>query len=217
MILGLIKPDRGHVFVGDSAVSSLSENELLPLRGKIGMVFQSGALFDSLPVGENVAFKLRDQRKLDNETIREKVEEMLGFVGLQKAIDKMPSDLSGGMRRRVAIARALVGNPEIMLYDEPTAGLDPITGRAICELIMKLRDLERVTSIFVTHDLSAARTVARERAEQASDGTISFSTGEYEEADKTRFVMLSRGAILLEGTEDELSAAGNEYIREFLD
>lgn len=217
MVLGLVKPDRGQVFLGDQDISQMEEKELLDLRGEIGMVFQSGALFDSLTVGENVAFRLREQRKLSNDRIQETVEEMLGFVGLLEAVDKMPAELSGGMRRRVAIARALVGNPRIMLYDEPTAGLDPITGRTICELVMKLRDLEHVTSIFVTHDLSAARTLARETAKQSPDGTISFSIRNSEGPGSTRFVMLSRGSILLEGAEEDLNAADDQYIREFLD
>lgn len=216
-VLGLVKPDKGQVYLGDKNVSQMAEKDLLRVRGEIGMVFQSGALFDSLTVGENVAFKLREQRKLSDETIQDNAREMLGFVGLQESADKMPSELSGGMRRRVAIARALVGNPRIMLYDEPTAGLDPITGRTICELVMKLRDLEKVTSIFVTHDLSAARTIAREVAKQAPNGTISFSVRSSDTLDNTRFVMLSRGAILLEGTEGDLRSTDNKYIREFLD
>jgi len=216
-VLGLVKPDTGRVYLGDQEISQMDEEGLLEVRGEIGMVFQSGALFDSLTVGENVAFKLREQRKLSDKIIQENVEEKLGFVGLQETIDKMPSDLSGGMRRRVAIARSLVGSPKIMLYDEPTAGLDPITGRSICELVMKLRDLEQVTSVFVTHDLSAAKTVARETAKQSQDGTISFSVRSSEVSGRTRFVMLSKGAILLEGTEEDLSTTNDKYIREFLD
>ncbi len=215
--LGLIKPDKGQVYLGEQNITQMDEEELLKIRGEIGMVFQSGALFDSLTAGENVAFKLREQRKLSDEEIQEKVEEMLGFVGLQETVNRMPPDLSGGMRRRVALARALVGNPKIMLYDEPTAGLDPITGRTICELVMKLRDLERVTSIFVTHDLGAAKTIAGETAKQSPDGTISFIVRNSETPGSTRFVMLSRGAILLEGTEEDLCATDDRYIREFLD
>ncbi|HUV13675.1 MAG TPA: ATP-binding cassette domain-containing protein [Acidobacteriota bacterium] len=216
-VLGLVKPDTGRVYLGDQDISQMDEKDLLQIRGEIGMVFQSGALFDSLTVGENVAFKLREQRKLSDEIIQKNVEEKLGFVGLQETADKMPSDLSGGMRRRVAIARSLVGSPKIMLYDEPTAGLDPITGRTICELVMRLRDLEQVTSVFVTHDLSAAKTIARETAKQSQDGTISFRVRNSEASGSTRFVMLSKGAILLEGTEEDLSTTDDKYIREFLD
>lgn len=217
LILGLVRPDSGRVFVGNEDLTELSEDELMPIRGKIGMVFQEGALFDSLTVGDNVAYRLREQRELDESEIRQVVEEFLGFVGLSAAIDKMPSELSGGMRRRVAIARALVGNPRIMLYDEPTAGLDPITGRTICELVMRLRDLDRVTSIFVTHDLKAAMTMAGEVAVRGDSEGVRFEERRDDSPDNTRFVMISRGTVLLEGTDRDLTGTSNEYIREFLD
>lgn len=217
MVLGLVRPDSGQIVVDDQIVSRMSEQELLPLRGKIGMVFQEGALFDSLTVGENVGYRLYEQNTRSSEEIREIVLEVLGLVGLEQWIDKMPSELSGGMRRRVAIARAVVGNPEIMLYDEPTAGLDPITSRAICELMMRLRDLEKITSVFVTHDLKAANTIASEVATLDSDGEVVFQSRESGPSASTRFIMIGDGRILLEGTDRDLQATNNEYIREFLD
>jgi len=216
MILGLIRPDSGEVYIGDQEISKLREEDLMPLRARIGMVFQEGALFDSMTVGENVSFRLREQRMLGEEEIRETVLRTLGFVGLEQAVDKMPSELSGGMKRRVAIARALVGDPQIMLYDEPTAGLDPITSRTICELMMYLRDIKHVTSIFVTHDLNAAHAIAAETAIQEGEQIV-FRTQEDSNSSKTRFLMLENGTILFEGTEKELRASQNPFIREFLD
>ncbi len=217
MVLGLVRPDSGEILVDDQTVSRMSEEELMPLRGKIGMVFQEGALFDSLTVGENVGYRLYEQNELSGKEVRDAVTDVLEIVGLAPWIDKMPSELSGGMRRRVAIARAVVGNPEIMLYDEPTAGLDPITSRAICELMMRLRDLEQITSVFVTHDLKAAHTIATEVAILASNGEMKFQPRKAGLPDKTRFVMLEGGRIVQEGTQEELRVTHNEYIREFMD
>jgi phospholipid/cholesterol/gamma-HCH transport system ATP-binding protein len=217
LVLGLVRPDSGHLWIGEHDITQLKEEKLMPIRAGIGMVFQAGALFDSLTVGENVSFRLREQRQLSDQEIRETASRVLGFVGLADAIDKMPSELSGGMQRRVALARALVGQPHIMLFDEPTAGLDPITGRTICELLMKLRDLQRVTSIFVTHDLKATRTMAQEYAREERDGAVSFQPRDAQTADNTRFVMIAKGRILMEGTHQDLEQTQDEYIREFLD
>jgi phospholipid/cholesterol/gamma-HCH transport system ATP-binding protein len=217
MVLGLVRPDSGQVFVDDHVISRMNEQQLLPLRGKIGMVFQEGALFDSLTVGENVGYRLYEENTRSRTEIREIVLEVLGLVALDQWIDKMPSELSGGMKRRVAIARAVIGNPRIMLYDEPTAGLDPITSRAICELMMRLRDLERITSVFVTHDLKAASTIAGEVATVGSNGEAVFRARESSSPENTRFIMIEEGRILLEGTEKDLRVTHNEYIREFLD
>lgn len=215
-VLGLIKPTRGKVFVFDREITAMKEDALMPIRSKIGIVFQAGALFDSLTVGENVAYRLREQGRLSEEEIRETVLSFLGFVGLEDSVDKLPADLSGGMRRRVAIARALVGHPEIMLYDEPTAGLDPITSRTIIELVMRLRDLQGVTSIFVTNDLHAVHTLSSERA--VSEGPeIRFVPVTTDETDRTRIIMLEKGSVLMEGTEGDFQEANNPYIREFLD
>jgi phospholipid/cholesterol/gamma-HCH transport system ATP-binding protein len=217
MVLGLLRPDSGQILVDDQVVSQMNEQELMPLRGKIGMVFQEGALFDSLSVGENVGYRLYEQNSLTRTEIRSVVLEVLKLVGLDQWINKMPSELSGGMRRRVAIARAVIGNPRIMLYDEPTAGLDPITSRAICELIMRLRDLEKITSVFVTHDLKAADTIAGEVATVGADGDVVFQPRESSSPQNTRFIMIEGGKILLEGTEAEMRSTHNQYIREFLD
>jgi phospholipid/cholesterol/gamma-HCH transport system ATP-binding protein len=217
MVLGLVKPDSGRLFVFDSDITEMDEDQLMPIRGRIGMVFQAGALFDSLSVGENVAFRLREQRKLGEEEIRRTALEVLGFVGLESSIDRMPSDLSGGMRRRVAIARALVGNPEIMLYDEPTAGLDPITSRTISELMMRLRDIEKVTSIFVTHDLKVAHSISEEYAARANGGELTFSVKPEGEEERAGVIILKEGRVLLEGSEQQIQQSDNPYIRDFLD
>src|SRR5881296_3966641 len=157
--LGLLKPDDGHIYVLGEDVTELSEEALFDLRRKIGMVFQESALFDSLTVRENVAYRLYELG-VDEQEIDNRVRQVLGFVGLEEAIDKMPAELSGGMKRRVALARALIGEPEIMLYDEPTAGLDPVTSKKINELIITLRDIKSVTGVFVTHRMRDAFTLA---------------------------------------------------------
>ncbi len=217
MVNGLVRPDRGKVWVKDREISKLPEEELNPIRKKIGMVFQGGALFDSLSVAENVAYRLREDGSWSEERIRETVRQLLGFVGLEHAIDKIPSQLSGGMRRRVAISRALAGNPPIVLYDEPTAGLDPITSRTICQLLIQLRDLQRVSSILVTHDLGVALTLAREFALLEPDGRIVLRS----ESDNfclinTRFVMLKDGKIIFEGTDEALRKTEDNYIQDFI-
>ncbi len=217
LILGLEKPDSGQIFVDGEDITPLREEELMRVRKKIGMVFQEGALFDSLTVGENVAYKMREEKIFNEEEVEAIVRRLLGFVGLEHAIDKMPAELSGGMRRRVAIARALVGNPKILLYDEPTAGLDPITTRTICELVIKLRDLEGVSSVFVTHDLKAAFTLASEFAVVRPGGEVEF-LGEDGKLCliNTRFAMVRDGKILFEGTDEKLRNLDDEYIKEFL-
>jgi phospholipid/cholesterol/gamma-HCH transport system ATP-binding protein len=170
LILGLIRPDSGQILIEDRDITQMTERELVSIRRDIGMVFQEGALFDSLSVRENVGYRLSEEGQMDENEIEKAVLQLLGFVGLEESIDKMPAELSGGMKRRVGIARALVGTPKVVLYDEPTAGLDPITKRTILELMIKLRDLEGVTSVFVTHDLHAASIMANEYASAAENG-----------------------------------------------
>lgn len=153
LVLGLLKPDSGQILIDGEDITDYTEVQMMAVRKKMGMVFQEGALFDSLSVYENVAYRLNEQN-VDEEEIESEVRKMLRFVDLEDAIDKMPIELSGGMRRRVGIARALVGSPKMVLFDEPTAGLDPPTSRTICELVLKLRDLEDVSSIFVTHEMN---------------------------------------------------------------
>ena len=217
MVLGLVKPDSGRVFVEDQDITDLSEEKLMLIRKKIGIVFQEGALFDALTVGDNVAYRMREDESYSEEEIASVVRQLLGFVGLEDAIDKFPSQLSGGMVRRVGIARALVGNPKILLYDAPTAGLDPITSRTICELVIKLRDLEGVSSMFVTHHLKAALTLASEFAELQPNGEVVFRA----ENDNlclvnTRFVMLKEGTIVFEGSNEMLRNTNDQYIQDFL-
>jgi phospholipid/cholesterol/gamma-HCH transport system ATP-binding protein len=216
LILGLLKPDAGEILVDGVEVGRLSEEELRAVRLKIGMVFQEGALFDSLSVGDNVGYRLNEDGELSEGEIASRVRQMLGFVGLSPFYERMPSELSGGQRRRVAVARALLGEPPLMLYDEPTTGLDPITATTITDLIVKVRDLDGVTSILVTHQLRDAFNVAR---------TFVFREGEefgFRRLEDTRllagteFLMLREGQVLFEGSPHELEASRDPYVREFL-
>ncbi|HYK87594.1 MAG TPA: ATP-binding cassette domain-containing protein [Acidobacteriota bacterium] len=216
LILGLMRPDTGQIFINGQDITLMTEFELVEVRRSIGMVFQEGALFDSLSVRENVGYRLFEEAKQSEEAIEAMVLQLLGFVGLAEAIDKMPAELSGGMKRRVGIARALMGTPKIVLYDEPTAGLDPITKRTIVELMIKLRDLEGVTTVFVTHDLPAAQIIATQYAAPDQDGDIRFYGG----ADtlclpNVHFVMLHEGFICFEGSYEELKESHQPYVRIF--
>ncbi len=217
LILGLIKPDSGQIFVDGEDIVLMRESSLVEVRQRIGMVFQEGALFDSLSVRENVGYRLYEQERMSEEEIDAAVQRLLGFVGLEEAIDKMPSELSGGMKRRVGLARALVGTPKIVLYDEPTAGLDPITKRTIVELMIKLRDLEGVTTIFVTHDLRAASIIATEYAVADTGGNIGIMRGgESLCLVNVNFVMLQEGKIGFEGSYQELKDSKEPYIQRFV-
>lgn len=215
LIAGLIRPDGGKIFVEGQEITALSEDQLMPIRKNIGIVFQETALFDSLSVLENVAYRLNEEGGHSEEEIEQKVREVLGFVDLEDSMFLMPSDLSGGMRRRVAIARALITRPKIILYDEPTAGLDPLTARTIVELILKLRDREGVSSVFVTHRLTDAFTVAAERFIPASSKK---GPADVRGDLLTTFLVLKEGKIVFEGLEQELIRAKDTqpFIREFL-
>src|SRR5215211_7956112 len=173
LVLGLLKPDEGRILVDGEDITDYTEAQMMSVRRKMGMVFQEGALFDSLSVYDNVAYRLHEQA-VPEEEVEQEVRRMLRFVNLEDAIEKMPSELSGGMRRRVGIARALVGNPKIIMFDEPTAGLDPPTARTICELAIKLRDLQDVSSIFVTHEMNNLDYICREYATLDENGEIVF-------------------------------------------
>ena len=216
LILGLIKPDAGQIFIDGEDVTGLDDMELMRLRKNIGMVFQEGALFDSLSVYDNVAYRLHEQG-VDEDEVEHEVVRMLRFVDLEDAIDKMPIELSGGMRRRVGIARALVGNPNIVLFDEPTAGLDPPTARTICELAIKLRDLEDVSSIFVTHEMNNLEYISSEYAILDRSGQVHFQLeGEKLCLVNTEVMMLRRGNIIFSGKDEQLRTSDDPYIRRFI-
>jgi phospholipid/cholesterol/gamma-HCH transport system ATP-binding protein len=215
LILGLLKPDAGEIWVNGQRVDALTEEEMMKVRADLGMVFQEGALFDSLTVAENVGYKLYEETDLPLDEVRRRVEEVLGFVRLAEFIDRKPSELSGGQRRRVAIARAMAVKPGILLYDEPTTGLDPITSDTIDEEIVKLRDLEEVSSILVTHQLRDAFFIATQEAKREA-GKITFSAAGPEKLEEAEFMMLKDGLILFEGTAPELRASKDPYIQAFL-
>jgi len=215
LMIGLEHPDEGQVLIEGIDVTKADERHLNRMRPRIGMVFQESGLFDSLNVFENVAYRLFEINMAED-TIEERVDRVLGFVGLTGAKDKMPSELSGGMKRRVSLARALVSQPKVMLYDEPTAGLDPVTSRKINELIIRLRDTEGVSGVFVTHRLRDAFTLASEYATDSGgntrfvreDGTFCLAN--------TRFVMLHEGRIIFEGPDELLRASTDPYIQKFI-
>lgn len=216
LVLGLLKPDEGRIFVDGEDITEYTEPEMMRIRQKIGMVFQEGALFDSLSVYDNVAYRLHEKGVPESE-VEAEVRKMLRFVNLEDAIDKMPVELSGGMRRRVGIARALVGSPKIIMFDEPTAGLDPPTARTICELAIKLRDLQDVSSIFVTHEMNNLDYICGEYATLDENGEIVF-----EEEGKnlclinTKILMLREGKIIFSGTDEKLRRAEDPYIQKFI-
>ena len=215
LILGLLKADAGKVWVNGQLVNDYTEDQMMKVRADIGMVFQEGALFDSLTVAENVGFKLYEETDQPLDVVRQRVEEVLGFVRLSQFIDRKPSELSGGQRRRVAIARAMAVKPGILLYDEPTTGLDPITSTTIDEEIVKLRDLEEVTSILVTHQLRDAFFVATQEAVRQDD-KVDFVDAGPAKMEEAEFMMLKDGLIIFEGTADELRASKDPYIQAFL-
>ncbi len=216
LALGLLKPDAGRIWVNGQRVDKLSEQELMRVRDDVGMVFQEGALFDSLTVRENVGYKLYEETQTPLDEVHRRVEEVLGWVELSEHIEKIPSQLSGGQRRRVAIARAMTAAPGIILYDEPTTGLDPITSITIDEEIIKLRDLEGVSSIVVTHQLRDAFFVAEKMAVEHPDGRVEIVTASPEKLDQTHFLMLKDGEVWFEGTAPELRATTDDYLRLFL-
>lgn len=216
LMLGLLKPDSGTIWVLGHQVEKMTEQQLMGVRHHMGMVFQEGALFDSFTVGENVGYKLYEETTLPLPDVRQRVEEVLGFVGLGEHIDKQPSELSGGQRRRVAIARAMAAKPTLLLYDEPTTGLDPITSLTIDAEIIKLRDLEAVTSVIVTHQLRDAFYVATHAAARNSSGELEMTAADQSKVSQADFVMLKDGTIHFEGSADELRASTDEYMQTFL-
>lgn len=216
LVLGLLKPDEGRILVDGEDITDYNEVQMMTVRKRIGMVFQEGALFDSLSVYDNVAYRLHEQGRPEDE-VEPEVRRMLRFVNLEDAIDKMPAELSGGMRRRVGIARALIGDPKIVLFDEPTAGLDPPTARTICELAMKLRDLEDVSSIFVTHEMNNLDYLCSEYAVVNEEGQVVFEReGERLCLTNSKVMMMKDGKIIFSGTDETLRKAEDPYIHKFL-
>jgi phospholipid/cholesterol/gamma-HCH transport system ATP-binding protein len=215
LALGLIKPDSGQIYVLGEEVTEMSEKNLFRLRGRIGMVFQESALFDSFTVRENVAFRLIEDGDVAEDEIERRVREALSFVELERTVDMFPSELSGGMRRRVAIARAIVTQPEILLYDSPTGGLDPVTSTTIVELIVKQRDVYKTSSLMVTHRLQDAFIMASHYFDRTSNKMLALPKGVHCEVPMA-FLILRDGKVIFDGDLDELAQTRDEYIREYI-
>jgi phospholipid/cholesterol/gamma-HCH transport system ATP-binding protein len=214
MALGLIKPDRGRIYVLGNDVTAMPERDLFALRRKIGMVFQESALFDSLTVKENVGYRLIEEGTPDDEVER-RVREALRFVELEHTMEMFPSELSGGMRRRVAIARAIITQPEVLLYDSPTAGLDPITSTTIIELVVKQRDVYHTSALLVTHRLQDAFIMASHCFDKKQNRMRPIDTEEQVESN-TSFLILREAKVIFDGSAEELAHSRDEYIREYL-
>jgi phospholipid/cholesterol/gamma-HCH transport system ATP-binding protein len=215
LILGLLSPDGGIIRVNGERVDNMREQELIRVRSDIGMVFQELALFDSLTVAENVGYRLSEEMRWPDDQVQERVEDVLGFIGLGEFIDRMPSELSGGQRRRVAIARAVAPKPSLILFDDPTTGLDPIIASTVNDEIVKLRDLERVTAIFVTQQIRDAFYIANHHAVR-NDGGIEIIDTQDQGISGTDFMLLHQARIHFRGTAADLMASEDEYLREFL-
>jgi phospholipid/cholesterol/gamma-HCH transport system ATP-binding protein len=215
LILGLLRPDAGAIFVRGERIDRMAEHDLMRVRGDIGMLFQNSALFDSLTVAENVGYRLSEETPMPEADVRRRVDEVLGFIGLGDYGDRMPSDLSGGQRRRVAIARAIAAKPSLLLLDDPTTGLDPIIATTVNDEVVKLRDLERVTSILVTHQIRDAAYVARHEAARV-EGRPCIRAASEAKADDTTFMVLHQGRIYFQGTVAALLASRDAYLTEFL-
>jgi phospholipid/cholesterol/gamma-HCH transport system ATP-binding protein len=216
ILLGLLKADAGAVWVNGQRIDQLAEHEMMAARANMGMVFQEGALFDSLTVRENVGYRLYEETRMPLEDVDRRVQEVLGWVGLTEFIDRMPSELSGGQRRRVAIARAMASKPKILLYDEATTGLDPITATTVDDEIIKLRDLEEVSSIVVTHQLRDAFYVATRTAIREKNGDVRIASADRKKEQETEFLMLRDGLIVFEGDAQALRGSDDEYLKKFL-
>jgi phospholipid/cholesterol/gamma-HCH transport system ATP-binding protein len=214
LALGLLRPDSGRIFLLGQEVTSMSEQEMFELRRRVGIVFQESALFDSLKVRENVAFRLMEEH-LSEEEIDRRVREALRFVELERTIDMYPSELSGGMRRRVAIARAIITQPEVLLYDSPTGGLDPVTSNTIVELIVKQRDVYKTSALMVTHRLQDAFTMATHQFDKDKNKMVPLPKGQRSEVPLS-FLILRDGKIIFDGDIRELAASRDPYIREYI-
>jgi phospholipid/cholesterol/gamma-HCH transport system ATP-binding protein len=213
LALGLIKPDSGDIYVLGEHVNEMSENQLFELRRRMGMVFQESALFDSLTVRENVAFRLIEEG-MPHEEIERRVREALRFVELEGTIDQFPGELSGGMKRRVGIARAIVDRPEILLYDSPTAGLDPVTSTTIIELLVKQRDVYHTSALMTTHRLPDTLIMATHYFDEKTNKMKPIPPGSLIDA-RTTFLLLKDAKVIFDGTVEELAGSRDEYIREY--
>jgi len=210
---GLMMPDSGDILVFAKSLSAMTEAEMYEMRAHVGMVFQESALFDSLDVEDNVAYRLNEEHVDPTET-HDRVVEVLQFVELEKAIDKFPSELSGGMRRRVSIARAIINKPDLILYDSPTGGLDPITSTTIVELVVKQRDVTHTTSLLITHRLQDAFTLATHRYDPATGHMAKIPDNGID--DSTKFLVLHEGKVVFDGTTDELVHSEDPWLREYI-
>jgi phospholipid/cholesterol/gamma-HCH transport system ATP-binding protein len=210
---GLMMPDEGQVFVFGKELSTLTEAEMFAMRAHVGMVFQESALFDSLSVEDNVAYRLQEEHVPVQET-HDRVVEALRFVELEKAISKFPSELSGGMRRRVSIARAIVSRPDLILYDSPTGGLDPITSTTIIELVVKQRDVSQTTSLLITHRLQDAFTLATHRFNQQLGHMEPIPNNGIDPS--TQFLVLNEGHVVFDGSTQELVRTKDPWLRDFI-
>jgi phospholipid/cholesterol/gamma-HCH transport system ATP-binding protein len=215
LALGLLKPDRGQIYTLGHDIVHMKEEDLFKLRSRIGIVFQESALFDSLTVRENVAFRLYEEGDVPESQIEERVREVLRFVELEHTLDKFPAELSGGMRRRVAIARAVITQPEVLLYDSPTGGLDPVTSTTIIELIVKQRDVYKTSALLVTHRLQDAFTMATHYFDRQSNRMKPLPKGQRGEV-PISFLILRDGKVIFDGDAHELKETKDEYIREFI-
>ena len=214
LAMGLMRPDSGRIYVLGEEVTAMSEQELFELRRRVGIVFQESALFDSLKVYENVAFRLIEE-KVPTEEIERRVREVLRFVELENTYDMSPSELSGGMRRRVAIARAIVTEPQVLLYDSPTGGLDPVTSNTIVELIMKQRDVYKTSALMVTHRLQDAFTMATHQFDKKANKMIALPKGQLSEVPMS-FLIQRDSKVIFDGDAHQLASSRDEYIREYI-
>ena len=215
LIMGLLKPDSGTIRVFGERIDTMTEARLLRVRDDLGMLFQESALFDSLSVADNVGYKLYEETDMPADQVRQRVEEVLRFIGLAEYIDRMPSELSGGQRRRVAIARAMAARPRLLLVDEPTSGLDPMTAKTVDAEIIKLRDLNHVTSILVTHQLQDAFYIATHQA-VLDDGEVRIVKADQHAAEGVRFIMLKDAQVYFTGSAAELLASQDPYLLTYL-
>jgi phospholipid/cholesterol/gamma-HCH transport system ATP-binding protein len=217
--VGLLRPDSGRVFLFGQDITTMREYQLVDLRARVGILFQEGALFDSLSIADNVGYPLENRRGTamhggNNRTIEARVQETLKFVELEHTLDKFPSELSGGMRRRVGIARAVVTQPELVLYDSPTAGLDPITAHTIITLILKERDMRNTASILVSHRFQDGQLMANFRYNPNSGEIEKAPRGSAETVD-TKFLIMQEGRLVFEGSEAEFMASQDPYVQKF--